>query len=161
MPRVTITQPRSDCLIIERGAQWSALVPVALVSLGLGGAFWLARPFEGWSLLLTIVSAVLLPVLAVAGARAVRPRTATLVRTQGRLLLDGEPLELARVELRVRSWPFSKQPRGYELSLWMLTLTGPEDLPLGRFPTLLAASASAGQCEEFVQKANASEPHRA
>ena len=86
--------------------------------------------------------------------RSARGAERTLVRTNGRLLLDGEPLDMARVELRVLKWPLTSVPNGYALSLWVMTASGPEDVPIGQFPTMLEATALSGTLEEFVQRAN-------
>jgi hypothetical protein len=78
----------------------------------------------------------------------------TLVRANNRLLLDGEPLDMARVELRVMKMMITGVPTGYALSLWVMTASGPEDVPIGRFATLLEATATSGALEDFVQRAN-------
>jgi hypothetical protein len=98
--------------------------------------------------------ALALPAMAVRAVRVARSRERSLVRASGRLLLDGEPLELARVELRVLKMPVTHVPTGYALSLWVMTSSGPEDIPIGRFRTLLEAAAVSGQLEDFVQRAN-------
>jgi hypothetical protein len=74
------------------------------------------------------------------------------------LLLDGEPIDMARVELRLAHHRLSARPPRYRLSLWLVTSAGPRDVALGSFPTLLEASSAAGQMEEFVQKANLRQP---
>jgi hypothetical protein len=96
----------------------------------------------------------LFPAIAVALLRFGRTQERTLVRANNRLLLDGEPLDLARVELRVIKMPVTRVPTGYALSLWVMTASGPEDVPIGRFSTLIEASALSGQLEDFVQRAN-------
>src|SRR4051794_38476240 len=50
---------------------------------------------------LLCVGVVLLPLAMVPSFRSFRPCRNVLVRGPGRLLLDGEPLEVARIELRV------------------------------------------------------------
>jgi hypothetical protein len=35
-----------------------------------------------------------------------------------------------------------------------MTASGPEDVPIGRFATLLEATATSGALEDFVQRAN-------
>lgn len=103
---------------------------------------------------------VMVPVLGVVLVRALRAHRRNLVRSNGRLLLDQEPLELARVELRMIDMPVTKVPTGYALSLWVLTSAGPEDLPLGRYRTLLEAAKVSGTLEDFVQRANVKQPGR-
>jgi hypothetical protein len=158
MSRIRLSQPRPDCVVLERrpellrGALW-ALTTIA---------YWLGfRALEfgsGWALGWVVVGLVLLPVASVKALRAMRRRVHTLVRATGRLLLDGEPIELARVELRVRKFPVTNVPTGYELSLWVMTASGPSDLPLGRYKTLIDASRVSGELEDFVQRANSKQP---
>lgn len=146
--RIDLHQTRSDCVTIDLRPDWARVAGWA-VALGLLAALtvWLEAPL--WLLAL---DAVVAPVAVIALRRAATRRVRTLVRAQGRLLLDGEPLELARVELRVRRWPFTKTPRGYSLSLWVMTASGPEDLPVGDFVTMLDATARSGTLEDFVQR---------
>lgn len=101
------------------------------------------------------------PFAAVSFSRAMKRSTYVVVRTPGRLFLNGEPLEMARVELRVRQWPFTSRPRGYDLSLWVMTSIGPDDLSLGFFTTLMKASNVSGAIEDFVQRANVKSTGRA
>jgi hypothetical protein len=61
---------------------------------------------------------------------------------------------MARVELRVVKMPVTRVPTGYALSLWVMTATGPEDVPIGHSRTLLEASTLSGQLEDFVARAN-------
>ncbi len=105
-------------------------------------------------LLLLCLAVLFFPFLAVATSRFAKRSDRTLVRSSGRLLLNGEPLEMTRVELRVLKMPLTRVPTGYVLSLWVMTASGPEDVPIGRFATLLHASALSGQLEDFVQRGN-------
>jgi hypothetical protein len=106
------------------------------------------------SIALLCVGVVLLPIVMVRSFRQFRARRNVLVRAPGRLLLDGEPLEVARVELRVlKHWLF-RTPRGYALSLWALIGRGePLDIELGRFASMLDASLVSGQMEDFLERA--------
>jgi hypothetical protein len=136
-----------------------------VLGLGVGVVLWagvvaLSGSGSRGSVVLLLLGAVLVPVAVVLALRALRPIRRTLARTPGRLMLDGEPLELARVELRVRQWPLTRVPTGYRLSLWVMTSSGPEDIPLGRYKTLLDASAATGVLEEFLQRANVRQPGR-
>jgi hypothetical protein len=148
--KVRISQPRSECVVVERGRRWRrfALAAVGVMAGGVAvGLLPLDTP-PGLAALL----------FSVAMVRAVRPATWTLVRTQGRLLVDGEPLEMARVELRVDQMPITRVPTGYTLSLWVMTAAGPIDIPLGTFRTLIDASLISGTIEDFVQRANVKQP---
>lgn len=154
MRRVTVSSSRPDCLEVRVGrdrarlAFWST-VGVALVALRV----WI--PGDGAAgLNLTLGLMAVLPVLGVALWRFSRVSQRTLVRLNGRLLLDGEPLELARVELRMLKMPITRVPTGYALSLWVMTASGPEDVPIGHSRTLLEASTLSGQLEEFVQRSS-------
>lgn len=154
MRKVRITQPRPDCLSLEVGGDLRRV----LAWLPAPGLFavtlWLMEEGSAAMVAVLAVGAVLLPVLGVHLLRLARTREHSLVRTTGRLLLDGDPLEMARVELRVRQMPITRVPTGYELSLWVMTLSGPDDVPLGTYRTLLDASRVSGQLEDFVQRAN-------
>jgi hypothetical protein len=156
--KVRLTQPRSDCLVVERGRAWGrfgfAGLGVGVLSAMLG----LVDLSTGPGLTLLVLVAPLLAVFAVVMVRAARVETWTLVRAQGRLLVDGEPLELARVELRVAQMPVTRVPTGYTLSLWMMTSAGPIDIPLGTWRTLIEASNISGTVEDFVQRANVRQP---
>lgn len=156
--KVRLTQPRSDCLVVERGRAWGrfgfAGLGVGVLSAMLG----LVDLSSGPGLTLLVLVAPLLAVFAVVMVRAARVETWTLVRAQGRLLVDGEPLELARVELRVAQMPVTRVPTGYTLSLWMMTSAGPIDIPLGTWRTLIEASNISGTVEDFVQRANVRQP---
>ena len=153
MRRISITNTRADCLQVRVGRDlsqvglWSALFAAVTALL-----FVIDREHPVW-LGLWFVSLPLLSAVAVAVSRFARVTERTLVRANGRLLLDGEPIELARVELRVMK-SLGRMPRGYALSLWVMTAVGPEDLPIGHSRTLLEASMLSGQVEEFVQRAN-------
>ena len=156
--RVRLTQPRSDCLMVERGRAWSRFGFAAAGVLVTATSLALADLSTGAGLLLIALSASLISVLAIVMARAAKVATWTLVRTQGRLLVDGEPLELARVELRVAQMPITRTPSGYTLSLWLMSSAGPVDIPLGTYRTLIEASGMSGTVEDFVQRANVKQP---
>lgn len=153
MSRVHLSQPRPDCIVLEQGPDVRRAVLWALPTV----FYWLGfRPFSLGSpatLAWVVVGLVVLPLATLKAVRALKRRQYTLVRTTGRLLLDGEPLELARVELRVVKMPITRVPTGYDLSLWVMTAAGPQDLPLGRYRTLIDASRVSGDLEEFVQRA--------
>ena len=151
---LTAIHPRDDQFVIDEPLRW-------------GRAAWLLAGSAGWALLwrafgpstlagfsLWGVGLVGLPVVGVSLLRLLQRRRRMLVRVPGRLLLDGEAIDMARVELRVEYRRFTKTPRGYSLSLWLMTSSGAEDLALGRFATLVEASSAAGVLEEFVLKAN-------
>jgi hypothetical protein len=94
------------------------------------------------------------PLLVLQGVRALRRSRHLLVRRSGKLWLDGEALELARVELRLLQRPLLRSPAGYELSLWALTVTGdPIEVRLDRFGSMLGAAQVSGQLEEFLERA--------
>lgn len=156
--RVRLTQPRPDCLHVERGRAWSRLWFAALGIAVMASVLALVELSTGGGLVCLALLGVAIAGLAVVMVRSAQVRTWTLVRTQGRLLVDGEPLELARVELRVAQMPLTRAPTGYTLSLWMMTAAGPIDVPLGRYRTLIEASGISGTVEDFVQRANVKQP---
>lgn len=156
--RVRLTQPRSDCLMVERGRAWGRFGASAAGVLLASTVLALVDLSSGAGLLLIALAASVISVLAIVMARAAKIATWTLVRTQGRLLVDGEPLELARVELRVAQMPITRVPTGYTLSLWLMSTAGPIDIPLGTYRTLIEASGVSGTVEDFVQRANVKQP---
>lgn len=156
--KVRVSQPRPDCIIVERQRAWSRFALAALGVLAISVTLGLLDLATGPGLLLLAMAGAALAWLSLAMLRAVRITTWTLVRSQGRLLIDGEPLELARVELRLLQLPITRAPRGYSLSLWLMTSAGPVDIPLGTWRTLLEASSISGTVEDFVQRANIKQP---
>lgn len=144
--------------MVERGRAWGRFGFSAVGVLAASTALALVDLSTGAGLLLIALSASLISVLAIVMARAAKIATWTLVRTQGRLLVDGEPLELARVELRVAQMPITRVPTGYTLSLWLMSTAGPIDIPLGTYRTLIEASGISGTVEDFVQRANVKQP---
>jgi hypothetical protein len=151
MTSVTILKPRADTLVIERRSPawgllavvgvWAAVTPFLSLDTG-AGLTWL------------LLGAAGLPGLVVHVLRSFAKLTRVLVRGPGRLVLDGEPLDLARVELKVEHWPLFRVPRGFSLSLWVMTASGPEDVGLGRFASLLDASKRSGTLEDFISLAD-------
>ncbi len=115
---------------------------------------------SGALVLFLLTGIVALPLCAIAARRWLRRRVLSVVRTPGRLFLDGEPLELARVELRVTHLPVLKTPTGYALSLWVMTATGPEDVSLGHFESMLDASRAGGHLEDFIARTTNRQPGR-
>lgn len=158
MRRVRLSQPRPDCITLELQPEFKRAALWALPTLLYWPVFRLLDTGSGVTLLWVVVGLGLLPLATLKALRALKRAEYTLVRTPGRLLLDGEPLELARVELRVLKMPITKVPTGYELSLWVMTAAGPLDLPLGRYKTLIDASRVSGELEDFVQKAGNKQP---
>ncbi len=154
MRRISVTQSRPDYMVVHVGRDRARLGLWGAVTLALAGMLALIDLSSAGGQLTLIVDMVVFPVLAVALMRLARTQERTLVRANARLLLDGEPLEMARVELRVLKMPITRVPTGYALSLWVMTASGPEDVPIGRFATLIEASNLSGQLEDFVQKAN-------
>lgn len=154
MRRISVTQTRPDYMVVHVGRDRSRLVlwgATLLALLGMLALIDLSSPGGQFTL---IADMVVFPILGVALMRLAKKQERTLVRANSRLLLDGEPLEMARVELRVLKMPITRVPTGYALSLWVMTASGPEDVPIGRFSTLIEASNLSGQLEDFVQRAN-------
>ncbi|MDP1825175.1 MAG: hypothetical protein Q8L48_18090 [Archangium sp.] len=141
-------------MVVHIGRDRARLVLWGATLLVLAGSLTLMDLSSGGGLFTLFLDAFIFPVIVVALLRLGKKQERTLVRANNRLLLDGEPLEMARVELRVLKLPITRVPTGYALSLWVMTASGPEDVPIGRFATLLEASALSGQLEDFVQRAN-------
>ncbi|MBL8957125.1 MAG: hypothetical protein JNK82_40505 [Myxococcaceae bacterium] len=134
-------------------------MPVALTAAFVAG---LLLTTGGVRLAVGGAAAVILPLLWVKSVRAAVSRRHVLVRSAGRLLLDGEPIEAARIELRVlRHW-LLRRPQRYALSLWALIGRGEQvDVDLGSYPSMLEASLLSGQMEDFLERAKARAPGRA
>lgn len=154
MRRIRVNQTRPEALVLHVGADWQGLALWGSATLACAGLLAVADLSTGVGFLLLLLESLALPALVIRTLRMGQRRERSLVRTNGRLLLDGEPLDLARVELRVLKMPITNVPTGYALSLWVMTAAGPEDIPIGRSRTLLEASALSGQLEDFVQRAN-------
>lgn len=154
MRRISVAQSRPDYMVVHVGRDRSRLVLWGGVLFALVGMLALIDLGSAGGQLTLIVDLVVFPLLVIALLRLAKTQERTLVRANNRLLLDGEPLELARVELRVLKMPITRVPTGYALSLWVMTASGPEDVPIGRFATLIEASNLSGQLEDFVQRAN-------
>ena len=161
MRAVRLTQSRADCLVIDEGRDWRRAALIAGAALAwMLVAMVVLEPESGESVFFSLTGLGVLPVAAVFGRRALRRRTLSLVRTPGRLLLNGDPLELARIELRVTQMPFLKTPSGYALTLWVMTAVGPEDILLGHFESVFDASRVGGNLEEFIGRATRQQPGR-
>jgi hypothetical protein len=152
--RISVTTNRPDYLLVQIGRDRTGLALWSAVFAGLVAVLALIDRDAPPGLMLTLIDMLVMPLVALALYRFGRTSERTLVRANSRLLLDGEPLELARVELRVLKMPITRVPTGYALSLWVMTASGPEDVPLGHSRTLLEASTLSGQLEDFVQRAN-------
>jgi hypothetical protein len=158
MRRIRLDLSRNDCVTISVGRD---LRRAGVATLGLAAVTGLMLvPERGsWAAMAAFALGSLTSLaIALLLGRALRTRTHTLVRSNGRLLLNGDPLEMARVELRVTQLPVMKVPTGYDLSLWVMTLVGPDEVPLGSYRTLLEASHVSGVLEDFVQRANVRQP---
>jgi hypothetical protein len=152
--RISVATNRPDYLLVRVGRDVSKLLAWSGVMAGLIALLALVERDAPFGMMLTLTDMVLMPMVGVALSRFARTTERSLVRSNGRLLLDGEPLELARVELRVLKMLITRVPTGYALSLWVMTASGPEDVPIGNSRTLLEASALSGQLEDFVARAN-------
>lgn len=79
-----------------------------------------------------------------------------LERFKGRLVLDGDILEVARVETRVLQWPLLKRPKGCRVSIWGMVMEGRVvELDVGHFPGLIEASRLTGELDRFFEQAKA------
>lgn len=154
MRRISVTQSRPDYMVVHIGRDRARLVIWGTTLLALVGMLAAVDLSTAGGQFTLITDLVIFPILAVALVRLAKTKERTLVRATSRLLLDGEPLDMARVELRVLKMPITRVPTGYALSLWVMTASGPEDVPIGRFSTLIDASNLSGQLEDFVQRAN-------
>jgi hypothetical protein len=136
------------------------LILPSVLTLVFGAALWFAS--GAIALAVLVVGAVVLPLLGVKSVRSAMARRHVLVRASSRLLLDGEPLDAARVELRVVKHWLLRRPQRFALSLWALIGRGEQvDVELGQYPNILEASTVSGQMEEFLDRARQRAPGRA
>ncbi|MBK7859230.1 MAG: hypothetical protein IPJ65_11540 [Archangiaceae bacterium] len=141
-----------DQLELLRPARPSRLVFPLFLTAVFGAGLW----FTGGSIALAVLvlGVCLLPLVTVKAVRASVSKRHVLVRSQARLLLDGEPIEAARIEVRVVKHWLLRRPHRYALSLWALVGRGEQiDVELGQYPTMLEASTVSGQMEDFLERA--------
>jgi hypothetical protein len=151
----------ADALDIQRGPRAMGLLGAAAVLFGwaLLMAWRGADSRDG--LALWVSGLVVVPWVAVRLWRGSRRERHVLVRGNGRLTLDNQPLDVARIETRLVLYPLLKRPRGYAVALWGMEVDGrPVELELGLHRTLMDASRAAGELEEFLELAKAA-PERA
>jgi hypothetical protein len=150
----------ADQLELIRPARPSRLVFPLLLAATFATGLWFSA--GSIALAMGVVAIVLLPLVTVKAVRAAVSKRHVLVRQPGRLLLDGEPLEAARVELRVLKHWLLRRPQRYALSLWALVGRGEQlDVSLGSYASMLEASQLSGQMEEFLERARQRAPGRA
>ena len=152
----------ADALDVRRGPQARSLVS-ALAVLAAWVALLLWRgPQSQDGIALWLTGLFLVPWLGVRLFRGLKRERHVLVRGAGRLVLDGQPLDVARIETRLVRHPLFRLPRGYAVSLWGMEVDGrPVELELGRHRTLMEASRAAGELEDFLELARAERPERA
>lgn len=76
-----------------------------------------------------------------------------LERFKGRLVLDGDILEVARVETRVLELPLLRRPHGCRVSIWGMVVEGRVvEFDVGRFRGLVEASRLTGELERFFEQ---------
>jgi hypothetical protein len=145
---------RQDCVTIQVGIDSARLVWAVLLFCVWALPAMFLTSSGGWFLAWVALGVFFLPPIFLMARRALVRTHYSFVRSDGRLLLDGELLELARVELRAREFRLLRRYTHYELSLWLMTFGGPLDVPVGTYASLLQASKGAGQLEEFVKTAS-------
>jgi hypothetical protein len=150
----------ADQVELFRPARPSRLLAPLVLTVVCGAALWFATGAVALAVL--SLGVVILPLAGVKAVRAAMSRRHVLVRSSSRLLLDGEPLDAARVELRVVKHWLLRRPQRYALSLWALIGRGEQlDVELGQYPSILDASTVSGQMEEFLDRARQRAPGRA
>jgi hypothetical protein len=160
--KTRIQRISADALDIRRGPR-----PLGLLGAAAALTVWLALllwrgPESRDGLALWVTGVFLVPWVALRVWRGSRRERHVLTRGGGRLVLDGQPLDVARIETRlVRHW-LLRLPRGFAVSLWGMEVDGrPVELELGRHATLMDAARAAGELEEFLELARAERPQRA
>ena len=150
----------ADQLELLRPSRPSRLILPVLIAAVFGAGIWFTNGNVSISVL--FMAGIVVPLLTVKAVRAAVAKRHVLVRGPGRLLLDGEPLEAARVELRVIKHWLLRRPHRYALSLWALIGRGEQvDVELGQYTSVLEASQLSGQMEEFLERARQRTPGRA
>jgi hypothetical protein len=155
-----VQHPQEDTyVVVKRGNRLGVAVLLvgALALLGLPG---LPRESAVLFGLMLTAAVILAPVFAIAAWRALRPVSRVIVRRKGQVLVDGDPVEFARVELRVLEPRFRRAARGYALSFWVMAPNGPEDILVGSYASLLSAAIHAEEWEVFLRKADLKQPGR-
>jgi hypothetical protein len=153
MRKVTISQPRVDCLEVRSDRDWRRALGAAGALLVTSGLILIPERGSLASIAALVLGAATMVVIGLSLRASLTSRHHLLTRSSGRLVLDGEPLEMARVELKLVVTPIFRRPAGCVLTLWVVTAAGPLELPLGRFATMLEASKTSGLVEDFVQRA--------
>ncbi len=146
----------ADALDIRRGpGLMPAASALAVLSTWVLLLLWRgAQSQDGLALWVTGLAVV--PWVALRLWRGTRAKRHVLVRGAGKLMLDNQPLDVARIETRLVLWPLLRRPRGYVVKLWGMEVDGrPVDLELGVHATLMDASRAAGELEEFLEMARA------
>ena len=152
MSRVYLKRIGNDCIVLTIHAQVLRAALWAFLAVVYWFGFYLLEAGKPEMLFWALLGVVLVPVTIIRALRLLARRKYTLVRAHGRLFLDGEPLEMTRLELRIQKIPIIKIPMRYSLSFWAMTASGPMDIPLGSYSTLLSASEASGWVEEFVHR---------
>lgn len=146
----------ADALDIRRGPRAVTLLGAAAVLAVWVVLLWWRGPESRDGLALWVTGLFVVPWVCLRLWRGMRRRRHVLVRGAGRLLLDGQPLDVARIETRLVKHPLWRTPRGYAVSLWGMELDGrPVEVQLGRHATLMDASRAAGELEDFLELARA------
>ncbi len=154
MDAISVSHPQDDMYIVVRRGKRVRVAVLVLAVMGLMVLNAVPRESTVLSALILIISLFSAPVFAVAAVRAWVSHERVVVRRPGQLLVDGDPVEFARVELRVVEPGLRRRVKGFALSLWVMGANGPEDIVLGTFPSLLTASTYAEEWEGFLAKAN-------
>lgn len=160
MRGVEFQQATEEMLTIRRRRSWRAAIVPLLALTGWVCVLAMIGPASLYGMIVLAVGAGILPWLLPRLSAAVRNFEITLARSPSGVLVDGEPLESARVESRVVCTFFTQDPKGYSLSLWVLFVEGgSRDVELGRFRTLLDVSQASWTIEAFLATASiASQP---
>ena len=155
MRGVEFQQGSDEVLTVRRRrSPRSAIAPAAAILVWVGLVVFIG-PTTLYGMILLGAGAGCLPWLLPKLSAALRNFEVTLTHAQGTVRVDGEPLEAARVESRVVTTFFTRDPKGYSLSLWVLFCEGSSrDVELGHFKTLLDVSQASWTLEAFLATAS-------
>ena len=155
MRGVEFQQGSDEVLTIRRRRSPRGAVAPLGALVGWIALVFVVGPLSIYGMIILGVGAGCLPWLLPRLSAALRTFEVRLSHEQGTVRVDEEPLEAARVETRVVCTFFTRDPKGYSLSLWVLfTEGGSRDVELGRFKTLLEVSQDSWTIETFLAMAS-------
>ncbi len=151
MRGVEFQQSEESGLTLFRPRNLLNAIPPTLFFIAVPVLAVIGNPHEWAGRIVIIIGCGLVAFVLPRLTAALKPFTLTLTSTDGTIRVDGEPLESARVESRVRMTFLTREAKDYSLSLWVMFTDGEtRTVELGRFRTMLEVSQAAGTIEGFL-----------